>query len=220
MLSISTSIALGFAFIVLGAINVWLALESWAGVKAARTSSRMLTLHRIGGYIFIGLFCVTGYFMVARLRNGGADTPPTVTIHLALAMILSPLLFIKVLIARYYKNQLGLLLPIGLTIFILAFVLIASTAGPYLARATKIEQVSIDPAHTPPVTIDVNQASDLMQRRCSKCHNLDRVVGARKDAQGWVDTVNRMRAMTGAGISDAEARTIISYLASQNQPKG
>jgi ferredoxin-NADP reductase/mono/diheme cytochrome c family protein len=218
MLTTSASLALGFAFVLVGAINVWLVLEAWSRVKAANASSRMLALHRIGGYVFITLFCVMTYFMVARLRSGGAETSPNVTIHLALAMILSPLLFIKVLIARYYKNQHGLLMPIGLTIFVLAFVLIASTAGPYLARPSKVEQVVIDPSA--PVTIDVNQANDLMQRRCSKCHNLDRVVGARKDTQGWIATVSRMRAMTGAGISDADARTIISYLASRNEPKG
>src|SRR3974390_3438010 len=133
MLTTSASIAVGLAFIVLGGINVWLVLEAWARVKAANASSGMLALHRIGGYLFIGLFFVMAYFMVARIRNGGADSP-TVSIHLALAMILSPLLFIKVLIARYYKAQQGLLMPIGLTIFVLAFVLIASTAGPYLAR--------------------------------------------------------------------------------------
>jgi hypothetical protein len=58
------------------------------------------------------------------------------------------------------------------------FVLIASTAGPYLTRTSKVERVSIDPAGSELVTIDLNQASDLMQKRCSKCHNLDRVVGA------------------------------------------
>ena len=219
MFSTSASLALGFAFVLVGGINVWLVFEAGSRVKGANANSRMLALHRIGGYVFIALFCVMTYFMLARLRSG-ADSSANVTIHLALAMILSPLIFIKVLIARYYKNQQGLLVPIGLTIFILAFVLIASTAGPYLARATKIEQVSIDPAHIPPVALDVNQASDLMQRRCSKCHNLDRVVGARKDAQGWIATVNRMRAMPGAAISDAEALTVVSYLASQNQPKG
>jgi len=182
MLTTSASIALGLAFVLLGGINVWLVLEALSRVKAARTSSRLLALHRIGGYLFIGLFSVMAYFMVARLRNGSGDTSPTVTAHLAIAMILSPLLFIKVLIARYYKNQHGLLMPIGLTIFVLAFVLIGSTAGPYLARPSKIEQVSIDPARVPPVTIDLNQASELMQKRCSKCHNLDRAVGARKDA--------------------------------------
>jgi len=112
-------------------------------------------------------------------------------------------------------------MPIGLTIFVLAFVLIASTVGPYLARAPKIERVSIDPAHQAPlVTIDLNQASDLTQKRCSKCHNLDRVLGARKDTQGWITTVNRMRAIPGADISEADAQTIISYLASQTQPSG
>src|SRR5215471_9650891 len=219
MFSIHVTVALGAAFVIIGGINVWLVLEAWSRVNSSGSSARMLALHRIGGYLFIALFCVMTYYMAGRLR-GGVDTSPAVTLHLALAMILSPLLFIKVLIARYYKNQHGLLMPLGLTIFVLAFVLIASTAGPYLARVTKIEEVSIDPAHVPPIAIDVNQASDLMQRRCSKCHNLDRVVGARKDAQGWIATVNRMRAMTGAGISEADARTIVSFLASQNQPKG
>jgi ferredoxin-NADP reductase/mono/diheme cytochrome c family protein len=220
MLTTSTSIALGLAFVLVGGANVWLVLEAWSRVKNARSSSRMLALHRIGGYLFIALFCIMAYFMVARLRSMGNDASPTVTIHLALAMILSPLLFIKVLIARYYKNQHSLLMPLGLTIFVVAFVLIAGTVAPYLARTTRIEQVSIDPAHLPPVTIDLNQASDLMQKRCSKCHNLDRVVGARKDLRGWVATVERMRAMPGAGISDADAHTIVSYLASQNRPAG
>jgi hypothetical protein len=85
---------------------------------------------RATGYMFIALFCVMTYLMTARIRNEGGDISPTVTLHVALAMVLSPLLFIKVLIARYYQNQHGLLMPIGLAIFVLAFVLVASTAGP------------------------------------------------------------------------------------------
>lgn len=86
----------------IGGLNVWLVLEAWSRVKTARASSRMLTLHRVGGYLFIALYCVMAYFMVARLGTDGGDTSPTVTVHLVLALILSPLLFIKVLIARYY----------------------------------------------------------------------------------------------------------------------
>ena len=55
MLTTSSSIALGLAFIVLAAINVRLVLEAWARVNAAKTSSRMLALNRIGGYLFIGV---------------------------------------------------------------------------------------------------------------------------------------------------------------------
>src|SRR5215472_9975513 len=189
MLTPSASIALGFAFVLLGGINVWLVLESWSAVKAAKASSRMIAFHRIGGYLFIGLFCVMTYFMMARVRGGGADNSATVTIHLALAMVLSPMLFLKVVIARYYKNQHNVLLPIGLTVFVLSFVLIASTAWPYLARGSRVQRVSIDPGQGQPIAIDLNRAGDLMQKRCSKCHNLDRVVGARKDAHGWAGTV-------------------------------
>ena len=74
MLTPSASLVLGFAFVLMGGVNVWLVLEAWARVKATNASSRMLTLHRIGGYLFIALFCVMTYFMVARLRSGGADT--------------------------------------------------------------------------------------------------------------------------------------------------
>jgi ferredoxin-NADP reductase len=220
LITTSVSISLGLSFVLLGGINIWLVLEAWSRVKAAKASSLMLAAHRIGGYLFIALFCLMAYSMIARLRNGSGDTSPTVTVHLALAMLLSPLLFIKVLIARYYKNQHSLLMPIGLTIFVLAFVMIASTAGPYLARSSRIEQVSIDPDHLQPVTIDLNETGDLTQKRCSKCHNLDRVVGARKDAQGWLTTVQRMRAMPAAGISESEALAIVSYLASQDRPTG
>jgi ferredoxin-NADP reductase len=220
MLTTSVSLWLGLIFVILGGVNVWLVLEAWSQVKAGDASSRMLTLHRIGGYVFIALFCVMTYYMLARLRRGGADISPTVTLHLALALVLSPLLFIKVLIARYYKSQQNLLLPIGLAIFVLAFVLIASTAAPYFARTSKIEQVSIDPAHGAAVPVDLNLASDLLQKRCSKCHTLDRVVGARKDAQGWIATVARMRQMPSAEISEADGQAIVAFLLSQARPKG
>jgi hypothetical protein len=78
MLPTSASIALGLAFVFLGGINVWLVLEALSRVKAAKASSRMLALHRVGGYLFIALFCVMAYFMVARLRNGDGDSSPTV----------------------------------------------------------------------------------------------------------------------------------------------
>ena len=220
MLTTTTSIALGITFVLLGGVNVWLVLEALSQVRAARTSSRLLTLHRIGGYLFITIFCVMLYFMLARLRDRASDSSPATTLHIALAMILSPLLFIKVLIARYYKNQYTLLLPIGLTIFVITFVMIADTAGPNLTRASKIERVSVDPAHVAPMTIDVKEAGDLMQKRCSKCHTLDRVVGAQKDARGWLKTVTRMRRMLDAGISESDAQTIAAYLAFQNQPQG
>ena len=157
--------------------------------------------------------------MVSRLGEAGGDASPGAIIHLALAMVLSPLLFIKVLVARYYKRYYSILMPIGLVIFVLSFVLIGVTAGPYLAHQTRMQTVSFASINLPPSAIDMNLAAATMEKRCSKCHNLDRIAGARKDARGWLATVNRMRVLPDSGISEADSRIIVTYLASQMAPK-
>src|SRR5579872_6943957 len=219
MINSSLSLWLGITFVLVGAINVWLILQASARVRDAKGSARLIAAHRIGGYLFIALFCVMGYFMVARLGDVGGGAPPTTLIHLTLAMVLSPLIFVKVLVARYYKSYYSFLTPIGLTIFVLAFVLIGITAGPSLAHRVTMQTVSLSSINLPPAAIDLNLAAATMEKRCSKCHNLDRVAGARKDARGWLATVTRMRALPDSGISEADSRIIVSYLASQMAPK-
>ena len=218
MLTSSTSVWLGITFVLVGAINVWLILQASARVRDAKASPRLIAAHRIGGYLFIALFCVMGYFMVNRLGDVGAGTSPGTMIHLTLAMVLSPLLFVKVLIARYYKSYSSLLMPIGLVIFVLSFVLIGITAGPALVHQASMQTVSLEAIDLPPTVIDLNMAAARMEKRCSKCHTLDRIAGARKDARGWLATVNRMRALPDSGISEDDSRIIVSYLASQMAP--
>src|SRR6266851_3081112 len=220
MLNSSTSVWLGVTFVLIGAINVWLILQASVRVRDAKASARLIAAHRIGGYLFISIFCVMGYFMVARLGDVGGGTSSGTMIHLTLAMVLSPLLFVKVLIARYYKSYYSLLMPIGLVIFVLSFVLIGITAGPSLAHHARMQTVSLETIDLPPADIDINMAAATMEKRCSKCHNLDRIAGARKDARGWLATVNRMRALPDSGISEEDSRIIVSYLASQMAPKG
>jgi ferredoxin-NADP reductase len=220
MINGSTSVWLGITFVLVGALNVWLVLQASARVRDAKASILLIAAHRVGGYLFITLFCVMGYFMVARLGETSGGASPGTMIHLTLAMVLSPLLFVKVLVARYYKTYRSLLLPIGLVIFVLSFVLIGITAGPYLAHRTRMQTVSLSAINLPPAAIDMNLAAATMEKRCSKCHNLDRIVGARKDARGWLATVNRMRALPDSGISEADSQIIVSYLASQMVPKG
>ena len=220
MIDSSLSVWLGITFVAIGAINVWLILQASARVKDAKASAPLIAAHRIGGYVFIALFCVMGYFMVSRLGDVSGGAPTSTMIHFTLAMVLSPLLFVKVLIARYYKSYHSLLMPIGLAIFVLSFVLIGIAAGPSLAHRTRMQTVSLASLDLPPAAIDLNMAAKRMEDRCSKCHNLDRIAGAHKDARGWLATVNRMRALPDSGISAEDSRIIVSYLASQMGPKG
>jgi hypothetical protein len=74
---------------------VALVLEASARVKAAKTSSQMLALHRIGGYLFHRPVLRNGVFSWLTAFATGApirrQQSPSISL---LAMILSPLLFI------------------------------------------------------------------------------------------------------------------------------
>jgi uncharacterized delta-60 repeat protein len=220
MLNSTASLWLGVAFVLIGAVNVWLILQASARVRDTQASTRLIAAHRVGGYLFIALFCVMGYFMLASLGDAGGGAPPGTMLHITLAMVLSPLIFVKVLVARYYKSYHSFLTPIGLTIFVLSFVLIGITAGPSLTHHVKMQTVSLAAIDLPAADIDINMAASTMEKRCSKCHNLDRIAGAHKDAPGWLATVNRMKALPDSGISEEDARIIVSYLASQMGQKG
>src|ERR1051325_5339075 len=102
MLSTSVSLYLGITFVLVGGLNVWLILQSSARIRSAKASARLIAAHRIGGYLFVALFCAIGYFMVARLSDAASGASPASMVHLILAMVLSPLLFVKVVIARSY----------------------------------------------------------------------------------------------------------------------
>ncbi len=56
MINTSISVWLGIIFVLVGAINVWLILETSAQIGNRNASSRLIALHRVGGYLFIGLF--------------------------------------------------------------------------------------------------------------------------------------------------------------------
>ena len=64
-------------------------------------SQRLILAHRLGGYLFIALFCLMSYFMALRTTNLPEELSPSAIVHVLAAISLVPLLFVKVLIARY-----------------------------------------------------------------------------------------------------------------------
>jgi ferredoxin-NADP reductase len=212
MTRVPINLAFSALFVLLAAVNVWLMFHSSRAITAPRTNQRLIRAHRLGGYLFIALFCAMTYFMLLRSADSSEELSLRATIHVLIAMSLVPLLFVKVLIARYYKTFYSALTSIGLLIFSLAFILVALTAGPYLLQAMRTTQRSDVDRNVHPEDTDLRASEALMQKRCTRCHTLDRVVGARKDAQGWAMTVNRMRGLPGSHISEDDATAILTYL--------
>src|SRR5580704_13926173 len=206
MLPTPVSAGLGLLFILLGAAAVWLIFDASTRSRNQTARDRILRAHRIAGYLFIAIFCFMTWFMLLRVKDTPDELPLRSMLHVLIAMVLAPLLLVKVLIARYYKSFTAALVPLGVTIFTLGFVLIALTAGTYLLRRAAVKDVSLQTIQMGAARIDLETAEALTQKRCSRCHALDRVLGARKDARGWLATIDRMRALPGSGISEPDAK--------------
>lgn len=67
---------------------------------------------------------------------------------------------------------------------------------------------------TPPAGLS---GEELVQDRCTVCHELERTTSASKTQQEWEATVARMRGL-GAELTDAEAQTLVEYLAQEYGP--
>jgi len=121
------AIAAGIAFVTLAAANVAVMLEASQPSRSAATRNRLIAAHRAGGYLFVILLCIMAYSMSQRLVGVGISghLPTHLVVHIVLVLVLVPLLLLKILIARRYKHSHSALKALGVTIFVVAFVLVS-----------------------------------------------------------------------------------------------
>src|SRR5580700_593593 len=127
----------GIAFVVLAAANVVVMLEASRPSSKVTTRNRLIALHRVGGYLFVILFCIMAYSMSQRLTGSGitGDLPAYLVLHIVLVFVLVPLLLLKILIARCYKQSHSSLKALGITIFVISFLLVAIPVFSELLRS-------------------------------------------------------------------------------------
>src|ERR1700747_3883132 len=130
-MKVGLSVSLGFLFVALASFDGVTILQSSRSAHAPGTRTRALTLHRIGGYLFIGLFVVMVWFMSKRLIGSPEALAGDAAVHADLAILLAPLLFLKVIIARKYKSHHSILLPLGLSIYVISVMLVFIRVLPY-----------------------------------------------------------------------------------------
>jgi ferredoxin-NADP reductase len=118
------SISLGLVFVGLATLNVITLLESSRVALTPERRARAIKLHRAGGYLFIGLFVMMFWFMTKRLIGSPEGLIGDAALHINLAVLLVPLLFVKVIVARKYKSHHSILFPLGLTIYAISVVLV------------------------------------------------------------------------------------------------
>ena len=133
------AIVAGVAFVTLAAANVIVILEAFQPSQNGTARTRLIAVHRVGGYLFVTLFCIMTYSMSQRLAGLGitGHLPTHLVLHVVLVLVLAPLLLLKILIARRYKQSHSSLKGLGLAIFIISFVLVSIPAFSELIRSAK-----------------------------------------------------------------------------------
>jgi len=106
-----------------------------------------------------------------------------------------------------------------ITMLFLVIMVVALTAC-----GSKTESKATQPPATQAPTIQPTTAptagSDgeaLLNARCTKCHNLTRVISAKKTAADWAKTVTRMIS-NGAKLTTEEQKVLVDYLAKTYAP--
>jgi glycine betaine catabolism B len=127
----------GIAFVILAAANVVVMLEASRPSRNLTTRNRLIALHRVGGYLFVIMFCIMAYSMSQRLAGSGitGDLPAYLVLHIVLVFVLVPMLLLKILMARRYKQSQSSLKALGITIFVISFLLVAIPVFSELLRS-------------------------------------------------------------------------------------
>jgi ferredoxin-NADP reductase len=144
MLNIPTILA-GGAFVMLAATNVVVMFEASQPSREVAMRTRLIAVHRTVGYLFVTLLCIMAYSMSQRLASVGitGHLPTHLVLHIFFVLILVPLLLLKILIARRYKQRHTLLKALGIAIFTISFVLVSIPVFSELLRSAHPGSLSL-----------------------------------------------------------------------------
>src|SRR5260370_37475383 len=94
------SVSLGFLFVGLAAFNLITMLQSSRSAQAPRTRARAITLHRIGGYLFLGLFSMLVWVFIKRLLGSPEAMGWGAPLHICPATLVARAFFFLIIICR------------------------------------------------------------------------------------------------------------------------
>jgi glycine betaine catabolism B len=166
MLNIPTIVA-GIVFVGLAAANVVVMLEALRPSRGAMTRTRLIAVHKAGGYLFVSLLCIMAYSMSQKLAGVGitGHLPTHLVIHIVLVLVLVPLLFLKILIARRYKHSHSSLKALGIAIFAFSFALVAIPTLSELLRSANPGSLRLKLATGLVVTVCLVQCGLVFRKR-------------------------------------------------------
>jgi ferredoxin-NADP reductase len=201
-MSSSAGLLAGVCFVALAAVNGILALEASRAGCSQRVRAGLMLAHRVGGYLFAIFFCIMAFLMSKRLIGVGLSKqmPMYLVVHIALTLALAPLLLLKILIARRYKQSHALLMPLGLAIFSISFVMVTIPSLSELLRSSNSEGAALKLTISLIATLCILLASTAIrakkQRDPSEIAETNASRGSAKEARPMILTLSNIEQQT------------------------
>jgi hypothetical protein len=195
-----------------GLVAVFSMLRLLGGKPGETPRKKLLWSHRLLGGIFSVIYLVFALAMIHKYQANSPRLLPNIAVHAFLAMALFPLLLAKHYIVRFAKRYYPALPYIGLTVFVMAFVIASTTGINHILLLAKGPKIMVESINGP------RQASaavgrDLLSMKCARCHDLIFIYRSTKNEQGWRNTVERMvRHDPGLDLEADQIDHIIGYL--------
>jgi cytochrome c5 len=234
---------LGIAFWAIGLANTLLMFKLWGYpfdhermVSSAPRS--LMLLHRLLGYVFFAIYVFLMVQMVPRMWAYQVELPARTVAHLVMGIALGTLLFVKILIVRFFRHLESTTAPfLGIALFLCATVLIGLSAPISLREAYTSRRLAGDPAlsaqgiervktllpkaglpaEIPLQTIagaaGLSQGRAILLRKCVQCHDLRTILAKPRTPETWIETVKRMAERSVfTPISETEQWYVTAYL--------
>jgi mono/diheme cytochrome c family protein len=240
----SVNAIFGGAFLLLALFLTFLMYHLWGypfDKKKNRSSAprSLMNLHRVLGYVFVGIYVLLIWEMVPRLWSYQVELPARTVLHLTLGIAVGALLIIKIAVVRFFKHMESTLAPFLGTGLLICTLLLTGLALPYAAREAYLRSTARDGENFSQERISrvlqflpqigfadeagleilassdgLAAGRDVLTRKCTQCHDLRTILVKPRTPEAWKSTVARMatRSTTLNPINESEQWSVIAYL--------
>jgi len=163
-------------FFMLAAFMATFSMLTLMGKAERKMSTNILKrVHKTSGLVFIAFLLVISYLCLRYWAKAGDQISTRAVFHLVLSFAVIIILILKISIVRFYKQFLRFAPVLGITVFILSFVVFSISAGFFFLR-TLCAKNSMSEVSSSQTMIhgDPEKGAFLFNRMCSSCHYTDR----------------------------------------------
>ncbi|MCI5146487.1 MAG: hypothetical protein D3923_13410, partial [Candidatus Electrothrix sp. AR3] len=196
--------------VVITSITVFIMFEMTRKGKKNHKKNIWRIAHRIFNYLLLILFTTLLVVMIIKERLFLNQFPINNIGYIILIMLLVSLIMINI-IAKFNAQISIKFFLIGMVICEFFFALTGMTAMYNISHSTNNTVNNLSKI------AQIKQGKKILDKKCNKCHSLERIYITYKTTIAWQEAVDRMAEFDAPNIIDSDITLVVSYLIDQQK---